>query len=60
MACGQGTGGAAKYPVKWHTLDALRQRIENDSGPLMWPHITASDQVRPDDARRKLDVSCKT
>ena len=35
--------------------DALRQLIEGDGGPLIWPHITESEQDALDATCRKLN-----
>jgi len=38
-----------------HVKDALRQLIEGDGGPLMWPRITEPEQDSLDTTCRKLD-----
>ena len=38
-----------------HVKDALRQLIEDDGGPLMWPRITESEQDSLDTTCRKLN-----
>ena len=37
-----------------HVKDALRQLIEDDGGPLMWPRITEAEQDSLDATCRKL------
>ena len=41
--------------AKKHVNDALRQLIEGDGGPLMWPRITESEQASLDATCRKLN-----
>jgi len=41
----------ARHDVK----DAIRQLIERDGGPLMWPRITESEQDSLDATCRKLN-----
>jgi hypothetical protein len=38
-----------------HVKDALRQLIEGDGGPLMWPRISEPEQDSLDTTCRKLD-----
>lgn len=38
-----------------HVKDALRQLIEGDGGPLMWPRISEPEQDSLDATCRKLD-----
>jgi len=41
--------------AKRHVKDALQQLIRHDSGPLMWPRITESEQASMDATCRKLN-----
>ena len=41
--------------AKKHVKDALRQLIEGDGGPLMWPRITEAQQDSLDATCRKLN-----
>ena len=41
--------------TKKHVKDALRQLIEGDGGPLMWPRISESEQNSLDATCRKLN-----
>ena len=41
--------------AKKHVKDALRQLTRDDSGPLMWPRITESEQASLDATCRKFN-----